>query len=162
MGIEMTSRDEWLECLNKNKLQYPKEKRWRVEDKHHDKYFVVDGNTFALDKDDTISGISRSKNSCLKGRDILSMAVGFGGNKLQAFGKKLYQFYTKNGFCPLCTVEFDWRYAPAGCNKEDILVLYFYKGKNTSVNFDDFVKVAPKFKNIEKAKEYRKIIMSEK
>lgn len=157
----MTTRERWLECLNKNKLQYPKEKRWRVEDKCHDKYFVVDGNTFAIDKDNTISGITRNKESEMTGSEILSMAVIRGGNKLQAFGKGLYEFYTKNAFVPVCTVKFDETKAPDGCCIKDTLVLYYYNGKKGKTPFDEFVKIAPEYENLKKAENFRKIIMGE-
>ena len=65
------SREKYLKCLIKNKSEYPACDRWRVEEKEHDKYYIVKGNTFALDKDKTISGISRTHTSKLKGKDIL-------------------------------------------------------------------------------------------
>lgn len=154
-------KEEYFKALRKNKLEYPLEQRWRVEEIEHDHYFVVDGNTFAVDNDGTISGISRRHASKLKGKDILAQAVQNGGNKLQSFGEKLYIFYTKNGFKPVCRVQFDARYAPVGCTGEDTLILYIYTGKVCTLPFETFLSITEPIGSYEKAKAYRDFIQKD-
>ena len=157
----LVSRKRWLEVLRKNKSQYPLSKRWRVEEKKHDQYYIIGYNTFAIDKDGTISGICKNPKSALTGIDILMEAISKGGNKLQAFGEKLYEFYTENGFTPICTVKFNKKYAPKGCTKKDTLVLYYYTKRKTNLSLKQVKKILPEFNSFVKAQEYRNFIMGE-
>lgn len=124
--------------------------KWRV-DLHSEKeynnsklYSTKGGSCVAVEKDGNIISVCRNKKSNDRGSELLKAAVSNGGTKLDAFGKGLYQFYTKNGFEPVSWVAFDENYAPEGWNKKrdeaEPIVFYKYTGNKVSDSYEDFLK----------------------
>lgn len=124
--------------------------KWRV-DLHSEKeynnsklYSTKGGSCVAVEKDGNIISVCRNKKSNDRGSELLKAAVSNGGTKLDAFGKGLYQFYTKNGFEPVSWVAFDENYAPEGWDKErdeaEPIVFYKYTGNKVSDSYEDFLK----------------------
>lgn len=124
--------------------------KWRV-DLHSEKeynnsklYSTKGGSCVAVEKDGNIISVCRNKKSNDRGSELLKAAVSNGGTKLDAFGKGLYQFYTKNGFEPVSWVAFDENYAPEGWDKgrdeAEPIVFYKYTGNKVSDSYEDFLK----------------------
>ena len=81
-----------------------------------------------------------------------------GGNKLDAFGEDLYNFYTKNGFEPVSWTEFNREYAPDDWKPEygeEPVIFYKHTGKRTQESYEDFLKRVKPQKDYEEAKNAR-------
>lgn len=129
---------KYIEVLKRNRAEYPKDIRWKVVVEEHYKCFVCeDGSCYALEKDGNICGLCKKKDSHISGSELLKKAIESGGTKLQAFGKRLYEFYTQNGFRPITWIKFDWRYAPKGCTHSEPLIFYTLGKSNKT--FDKFI-----------------------
>lgn len=125
-----SERNKFEKQLHENRNQYPDVIKWRVVEgftPETAETYIVDGSTFAIDGE-IIYSVCRNKNSKITGQEIIKMAVQNGGKYLYAFGKHLYEFYTKNGFQPKAWMEFDKRKAPIGWTKEEPLIFYSFNG----------------------------------
>lgn len=120
------------------KMSQPKDVRWRVDDTHSlddykkDKLYVTKGgSTVAVTYDKDIISVCGNRNDIYSGKDLLKQAVSKGGRKLDAYGSKLFFFYTHNKFRPISWTPFNIDYAPKDFNvsleeSEDSLHIIFY------------------------------------
>lgn len=95
------------------------EVRWRVgtdygpDDYEHAKCLVTEGgSTIAIKPDGDIVSVCKAAGDPVRAKDMLKTAVENGGTKLDAFGEKLYNLYTRNGFEPVSQCKFVDEYAP--------------------------------------------------
>ena len=94
------------------------ETRWRVdihseEDYRNDKLFLSKGGScVAVEPNGNIISVCKNQNDTVMGKDLLKHAVKNGGDRLDAFGERLFAFYTKNGFEPVSWTPFNIEYAP--------------------------------------------------
>lgn len=98
------------------------------------------GSVYALHdhgKGKDIIFVCAAKNGA-KGYEILDNAVANGGDRLDAFGGFLYDFYTRNGFEPVSRTPFNAEYAPEDWKNakakgldvvEEPVIFYKYTGK---------------------------------
>ena len=111
---------------------------WRVDNQSPDvlrkmdaKMFISkNGSTYAIKPDGDIIGVCKSGND--KGSKLIQHAIKHGGDRLDSFcGNN--EFYMRNGFEPICYINFDTDYPPedwiSGMPKEDI-VFYRYTGRS--------------------------------
>lgn len=81
-----------------------------------------------------------------KGSDLLKKAVENGGDRLDAFGPVLFNFYIKNGFEPVSYTPFDEKYALEGWKKEldkpEPVIFYKHTGKKVTISYDEFMNKA--------------------
>lgn len=125
------------------------EEAWRVDAKSEAEYagvktFVSDGGScVAVKPDGDIISVCKSAGDNMRGSELLMQAVANGGDRLDAFGEKLYNFYTRNGFEPISWTPFNPEFAPTGWNsdrdKQEPIVFYKYTGSRTSRSFNDFI-----------------------
>lgn len=121
---------DFIEALKKAREGYPPQVRWHVVVTNHNTEYVLNcGSTFALEKDGNICGLCKAKGSNITGSDILAIARESGGTKTQAFGRTLFEFYTKNGFRPISWIEFNPKRCPPDWKPEygkEPLIFYAY------------------------------------
>lgn len=146
---------EFADRLKAAKATIDPDKAWRVDDTHsvedykQDKLFSVgNGSCVAVTPDGDIISVCRAYEDVVRGSQLLQLARANGGCKLDAFGKDLYRFYTKNGFEPTSWTRFDRDYAPhdwvAGRDNEEPVIFYRYTGNVTSESYESFImRVAP-------------------
>lgn len=61
---------------------------------------------------------------------------------MDAFGEKLYMFYTKYGFEPVSWTPFNEEYAPEGWKPEygaEPVIFYKHTGKQTKMSYEEFL-----------------------
>jgi len=140
--------------------------RWRVsahdeEFYDHCRMYVTDGgSTVAVEPNGNILSVCRnSSDPNATGSDLVKKAVSEGGDRLDAFGPRLYTFYTKNGFEPVSYVEFNESQAPSdwveGRDQKEPIVFYKYTGQRTKMSYEDFLGSKPPSFNYETAKSDR-------
>lgn len=149
---KVESETDFKQSLTKARDSNKPEDKWRVDegantDYNNAKMYTTNGgSTYALQPDGNIVSVCKMQGSDERGSDILQHAINNGGTKLDAFGKRLFGFYTGNGFEPVSWTKFNEEYAPNGWLKgrdepEPILFYkYVGKGKTTGVKYDDFIK----------------------
>ena len=149
-----TDGKSFHDVMKKAKESQPPDKRWRVDlhDKEHystcQNYTTPKGSCVAIEKGGNIISVCKHSKSDERGSHLLQFAVQHGGNRLDAFGKELFSFYTRNGFEPVSVTKFNPEYAPEGWTpgrdaKEDI-VFYRYTGAPyTEKTYDEFIKTTP-------------------
>lgn len=122
--------ENFIKTLIKIRDEYPPEERWRVVPEDTKNGIVTsNGSTYAVHEDGNITSLCVKKNGQERGSVVLKRAIKEGGTKLQAFGKKLFKFYTKNGFRPISWVKFDPALSPEGWipkYNEEPLIFYAY------------------------------------
>ena len=148
-NIENITPEKFVEVLRKAKDTNPPESRWRVTvydaDHYRDcKLYVSEGGSCVAVKPngDIISLCKNQNDTEIYGRELLDKALNNGGDRLDAFGKNLYRFYTKNGFTPISWTPFNKEYAPDDWKEEygeEPVVFYKYTGKSTQGNYKDFL-----------------------
>lgn len=143
------SDEEFSTIISKARETVDARNRWRVDAKSPEDYkgtkkFVSKhGGCVAVTPDsDIVSVCCPTKKE--RGHMLLKLAVANGGKKLDAFGPRLYDFYTRNGFEPVSCTDFDEQYAPdgweKGVDKKEPIVFYVHTGKPyTEKTFDEFV-----------------------
>ena len=143
------SNEEFSQTIANARNTTPERDRWRVDAKSPEdyegskKFISQHGACVAVTPDsDIVSVCCPTKKET--GHMLLKLAVANGGKKLDAFGPKLYNFYTRNGFEPVSCTDFDEQYAPdgwkKGVDKKEPIVFYLYTGKPyTEKTFDEFV-----------------------
>lgn len=147
---------------------------WRVDNQSPDdlkkmdaKMFISkNGSTYAIKPDGDIIGVCKSGHD--KGSELIRQAINHGGDRLDSFSGN-NEFYMRNGFEPICYIEFDTDYPPedwiSGMPKEDI-VFYRYTGRSLKdVYWNDIKhsirKISNKKNNYKAAYKYRDHIMED-
>ncbi len=116
--FESSSPNDFHKTLSEAKENIPLNKRWRVdlhsiEDYEKDKLFVTKGGScVAVEPDGNIVSVCRKPKDIYRGSDLLAKALKEGGDRLDAFGDVLFDFYTDNGFEPVSWTPFNEEYAP--------------------------------------------------
>lgn len=156
-GHDFTDADPktFHRAISEAKASNSIDSRWRVdihseEDYKNDKLFVTKGGScVAVEPGGNI--ISVCKNDAdgnIRGKDLLKYAVDNGGDRLDAFGKKLYNFYTKYGFEPVSWTKFNEEYAPEDWKEArrqgyevsaEPVIFYKYTGKRSDLSYEDFL-----------------------
>ena len=170
-GAEYTtdiSPNSFKNRLIKAKANTPPEQAWRVDSSHKvkeyqgDQLFAVGkGSCVAVTPDGNIISVCRSGEDAdtLKGRQLLEIAIAHGGKKLDAFGKRLFLFYTRNGFEPVSWTPFDYQYKPPdwveGRDEREPVIFYRYTGKKISVTYEEFLASVQASKDYGSAERYR-------
>ena len=144
---------DFSQKIAKARASQPEKERWRVDAKSPEEYEgsllgVTDqGSTFAVAQNGDIQSVCiNNVDGPDRGKDLLKTAVDNGGDRLDAFGKKLFGFYTKNGFEPVSRVDFNEEYAPDGWVKgrdvKEPIIVYKYVGvgKVKQTDYNSFVK----------------------
>lgn len=132
--------------------------RWRVD--IHDDYSNIKklvvgegGSTVAVEDSGNIVSVCSSKGG-VRGHELLKQAVALGGDRLDAFGKNLFRFYTRNGFEPVSWTPFNAEYAPDEWKEakkqgfevgEEPVIFYKYTGKPSTVTYEEFLKTTKPF-----------------
>lgn len=133
------------------KSTIPKGAEWRVDDTYTvedyegKKLFELDGGSVvAVTDNGDIVSVCKNLNGNDKGSDLLRIAIANGGDRLDAFGDGLYEFYTKNGFEPVSWTPFDEEYAPhdwvKGRDNPEPVIFYRFTGRKTNLSYVDFIK----------------------
>ena len=152
-GLECTSpsAEDFKKAFDEAKATQPPEAAWRVDDTHtveeyeHDKRFVTkDGSAIAIEQDGNIISVCKNLKGNDRGSALLKHAVDNGGDRLDAFGETLYNFYTKNGFEPVSWTKFNEEYAPhdwkKGRDEPEPVIFYKYTGAAPKQSYKDFLK----------------------
>ena len=144
---------EFREMIKVAKESNPPDSRWRVDvhdakDYVNDKLFVSEGGScVAVEPSGNIISVCKNQSDEIRGKDLLRKAVENGGDRLDAFGEDLYDFYTRNGFEPVSWTPFNEEYAPDdwkqakvdGYNVEpEPVIFYKYTGKQVNLSYKDF------------------------
>lgn len=144
--------EDFKKIFDEAKATQAPEDAWRVDDTHtveeyeHDKMYVTEGGSaIAIEPDGNIISVCKNMNAISdRGSSLLKKAVSEGGDRLDAFGEKLYNFYTKNGFEPVSWTKFDEEYAPhdwvKGRDEPEPVIFYSYTGNKTNIKFGEFLK----------------------
>lgn len=158
---------EMQDAFNKAYDTMTDKERWRVgtdytaSDYEHAKCLVTEaGSTIAIKPDGDIVSVCKVQGDVVRAGEMLKAAVENGGTKLDAFGEKLYNLYTKNGFEPVSQCKFVDEYAPDAwirangfkpgdtswfgtpnanltVPREDI-TFFKYTGQKTTMSYKDF------------------------
>lgn len=165
--IKTSNPKDFHDTLEISKFSQPEEVRWRVDihdvkDYENCDLFVSEGGSCAAviktgeDAGDIISISKKAYDLTASGGDMVQRAVDAGGNKLDAFGPKLYEFYVKNGFTPVSRCKFDEKYAPPGWvkgrDKKEDIVFYMYTGEVTKMTYNEFCHHVKRSKDYNSAK----------
>ncbi len=133
------------------KEQIDERARWRVSSDYTESDYEAEGvklyasgdSVYALKphgKGYDIVSVCAVRGKGAKGREILADAVAKGGDRLDAFGADLFNFYTRNGFAPVSWTPFNAEYAPEDWKsakthgfdvQEEPVIFYKYTGKST-------------------------------
>ena len=170
---EVTSRTTWVKTAPfhfRNKLIEAKESnspetRWRV-DIHESTDYVGDalfltagGSCVAIEPDGNIISVCKNQfDTQTRGQDLLRKAISEGGDRLDAFGKGLYDFYTKNGFQPVSWTPFNRAYAPDGWKEEygdEPVIFYKYTGNKSTLSYYEFLSKTKQSSDYDEAKDIR-------
>ena len=147
-----TDGKKFLNRLKKSKKTVDPRKAWRVDDYSHtpEEYkectmLISDGgSTVAVKPNGNIISVCKCEGDECSGSDMVQAAVEAGGDRLDAFGKQLYQFYTKNGFEAVSWTPFNEEYAPPGWKKgvdaAESILFYKHTGNKTNVTYEEFIK----------------------
>ncbi len=152
--------------------------RWRVDTHSPEELegvatFETDGgSTFGVAEDGDIISVCKNYKSSDRGKWLLQMAVEEGGDRLDAFGKDLFNFYTSNGFEPVCSLPFNediniegWKPEYNTEDNPNDVIFYKFTGHKYNIDYMDFIKHGKRFSKDQynEAKEYRNdIIKKEK
>lgn len=120
---------------------------WRVDKqssedliKMHAEMFVSEnGSTYAIKPDGDIIAVCKSGND--KGSMVIQHAIKNGGDRLDSFSGN-NEFYMRNGFEPVCYIDFDPSYHIDGFDPEsdtpEPVVFYRYTGNHRpNITWDD-------------------------
>lgn len=147
----MKSGKDFKDKLLAAKEQIDERARWRVSSDYSASDYEAEGvklyasgdSVYALKphgKGYDIVSVCVVRGKGATGHEILADAVAKGGDRLDAFGKKLYDFYTRNGFAPVSWTPFNAEYAPDDWKsakahgfvvQEEPVIFYKYTGKST-------------------------------
>ena len=166
-GIEVKSPEEFAKAIKEAKATLPPNMSWRVDAHSKEEYNTVrlfatkGGSCVAVKPDgDIISVCKNGNDKGVKGADLIRYAVDNGGVKLDSYAGN-HEFYTKNGFEPICYVSFNEAYAPKdwkkgvkGYEKEDI-IFYKYTGNKNVTDWEKIKKDIRLFDNYDVAMNYR-------
>lgn len=170
LGIEgneaLSASDDKVfhKTITEAKESNPPETRWCVdvhtlEDYKNDKLFVSKGGScVAIEPNGNIISVCRKQGDNIRGKDLLRKAIENGGDRLDAFGKRLYDFYTRNGFEPISWTPFNRDYAPEGWKEEyeeQPVIFYKYTGKTVNEPYEKFIKRVNSSKDYDMAMKIR-------
>ena len=161
--IKPTNPDKFYQTLKTTKNAVELDRRWRVdlhelEDYKNDKLFVTKGGScIAVEPNGNIVSVCQRPGDSVRGYQLLEKATKEGGDRLDAFGKGLFDFYTSNGFEPVSWTPFNEEYAPDEWKEakakgipveKEPVIFYKYTGKynrdNNPYNYNEFLrKVKP-------------------
>ena len=152
--------------MEKAKANIDEASRWRVdvhnvEDYKNDKLFISKGGScVAIEPNGNIISVCKhTEDETIRGKDLIKHAVENGGDRLDAFGKGLYLFYTKQGFEPISWTPFNEEYAPEGWDKNrdepEPVIFYKYTGKVTGETYEEFTKRVKSSKDYDEAMSLR-------
>lgn len=148
------NNEQFASSILNAKQSRPDWDKWRVDAHNSDDYkecknFVTThGSTFSVKPDGDIISVCKMNNSNESAKALLKKAIHEGGKKLDAFGKELFKFYTKNGFYPVALTNFNRDYAPEGWKEEygeQPIIFYKLNSVNEEYDgpsYDEFVKNA--------------------
>lgn len=164
--------EEFHAIISEAKQSNPPETRWRVDvhdagDYGDDELFVTEGgSTIAVEPDGNIISVCKNKSDTqTRGADLLRKAISEGGDRLDAFGKDLYKFYTRNGFEPVSYTTFKEEYAPEGWQKgrdnPEPVIFYKYTGNQPDTSYEDFLRKIQPSSDYDEAKSIRDKEMEE-
>ena len=116
------------------------------------------GSTFAIAPDyDIISVCRNEKDTTVRGKDLMELAVKNGGIKLDSHDGN-YGFYRKCGFEPVSWTKFDEQYAPegwvAGRDKPEDIIFFKYTGEKSKLDIEELKGELKKFKKRTLPKDY--------
>lgn len=161
---------EFRDKLKQAKESNPPQTRWRVDiheedDYADDKLFVSEGGScVAIEPNGNIISVCRNQSDTIRGKDLLRKAIENGGDRLDAFGEDLFDFYTRNGFEPVSYTKFNEEYAPEGWekgrDKKEDIVFYRYTGEKTNLSFEDFINKTEPSQDYEEAARLRDEVMN--
>ena len=146
---EVRKPEKFRDTMTTAKESVAPEDRWRVdvhsaEEYDKDKMYSSEGGScVAVEPSGNIISVCKREGDVIFGSDLLRHAVENGGDRLDAFGKKLYKFYTKNGFEPVSWVPFNEEYAPEGWSKTrdkaEPVIFYKYTGQQITLLYEEFL-----------------------
>lgn len=141
--------EDFADAIAAAKASLDDEDAWRVDaheaaDYSNDKLFVTQGGScIAIEPNGNIVSVCKMDGDNIRGSELLQQAVANGGDRLDAFGSGLYNFYTKNGFEPVSWTPFNEKYAPAGWNKNrdkpEPVIFYKHTGNTTTTTYENFL-----------------------
>ncbi len=158
---------EFISNMTVAKESNPPEYRWRVDihneaDYAKDKLFTTAGGSCAaVEPDGNIISVCKNWNGHEKGiaKALMKKAVSEGGDRLDAFGERLFAFYTRNGFELVSWTPFNEEYAPEGWektrDKPEPVIFYRYTGGKTEMSYSSFLAKVPASKDYDEAKHMR-------
>ncbi len=155
---------EMKNALSQAKATHLPEDQWRVDDTYtaedysHAICWVSEGGSTVAVKDGDIISVCKYVGDNVRGRDLLRHAIENGGNRLDAFGEDLYDFYTQNGFSPVSWTPFDREYAPYDWKPEygeEPVIFYMYTGKEKTEPYEEFLKRVQSSADYDEAKSIR-------
>lgn len=153
---------DFYQTLKTTKNAIELDRRWRVdlhelEDYKNDKLFVTKGGScIAVEPSGNIISVCQRPGDSVRGYQLLQKAIQEGGDRLDAFGPDLFDFYTNNGFEPVSWTPFNEEYAPdewkeakakgVPVEKEPV-IFYKYTGRyNRDNNPYDYIEFLRKVK----------------
>lgn len=145
---ETTDSGAFHKAITDAKESNSPENRWRVDihdisDYDGDKLFLTEGGScVAVEPSGNIISVCKNqRDDNIRGKDLIKKAIENGGDRLDAFGKGLYEFYTRSGFEPVSWTPFNREYAPDGWKEEygeEPVIFYKYTGKKTDETYEAF------------------------
>lgn len=142
--------DTFHKCLVKAKNTHKPVSRWCVSEDHtkedmkNAKMYVTKGGSTVALKDGDIISVCGNNESIEPVESLLKFAIKNGGNKLDCYGKRLYEIYVRNGFEPISWTPFNPKFAPYDYNnsfgREYDIVFFRYNPKAKNVpKYEDFI-----------------------
>lgn len=150
MGKEVGTND-FKDSLDEAKETNNDEDKWRVDNTKTANDYVgsklcklFGDSVVAITPKGDIESLCKNVNGDDRGKDLLKIAKAYGGDRLDAFGSNLYNFYTRNGFEPVSWTPFNEEYAPddwvKGRDEAEPVIFYKYVGKDAKkIGYDDFL-----------------------
>ncbi len=158
-AYEKTTPEKLYQTLKTTKKAIELDRRWRVdlhdlEDYKNDKLFVTKGGScIAVEPSGNIISVCQRPGDSVRGYQLLQKAIQEGGDRLDAFGPDLFDFYTNNGFEPVSWTPFNEDYAPDEWKEakakgipveKEPVIFYKYTGKynrdNNPYNYNEFLR----------------------
>ena len=161
-AIQSAKAKDFHKNISAAKASNDERDRWRV-DVHDEKDYISDklhvskgGSTIAVESNGNIVSVCHHPGDTeTRGRDLLKWAIENGGDRLDAFGENLFNFYTRNGFEPVSYTKFDERYAPEGWAKgvdaPEPVIFYKYTGAKGTMRYNEFLSSGKEFADYDTA-----------
>lgn len=173
ISFYQTNKNDFHKSLQTAYESIDLDKRWRVTVHKPKKYIgsklyvTKGGSCVAVTSDGDIISVCKNQSGGEHGvaKALLQKAVKEGGKKLDAYGKRLFDYYTKNGFEPVSWTEWNEKQAPQDWKRakeqglsveEEPVIFYKYTGKQTNETYDSFrsrVKASPSYDEAQKQRD---------